>query len=132
MALGALLVAVELACSKTPPAPTSAGVKITDIEVGRGISGDKTISDKTTSFQSSDTVYVAVKTDGSAASATLTARWTYQDGQLVSESNQTIAPTGTAVSEFHVSKPDGWPKGRYRVEVLLNGASSGTKDFNVS
>jgi hypothetical protein len=27
------------------------------------------------------------------------------------------------VTEFHVAKPDGWPKGSYKVEVFLNGNS---------
>jgi hypothetical protein len=51
---------------------------------------------------------VSVKTDGSGPSATLTVRWTYQDGQVVDESGQNIAPTdGATVTEFHLSKPDG-------------------------
>ena len=37
------------------------------------------------------------------------------------ESEQTIAPTGSAATEFHISKPDGWPAGKYKLEVLLNG-----------
>jgi len=55
----------------------------------------------------------------------------YQDGQIVDESTQTIAPTGAARTEFHISKPDGWPAGKYKLEVLLNGTSAGTKDFDV-
>jgi len=131
--IGALLAAVVIGCSRNPPARStqSNGVTVTDIDVGRGISADKTISDKTSSFAPADTFYVAVKTDGAASSATLTARWTYEDGQVVEEASQTIAPTGASVSEFHVSKPDGWPKGRYKVEVLLNGAAAGKKEFNV-
>jgi len=36
------------------------------------------------------------------------------------------------VTEFHISKPGGWPEGDYKVEVMLNGASAGTKSFKVS
>jgi hypothetical protein len=50
----------------------------------------------------------------------------------VSESTQTIAPTGDARTEFHVSKPDGWPAGKYKIEVLVNGATAGTKEFDVT
>jgi len=108
-------------------------VKVTDIDVGRGLTADKAIAEKTDSFRPADTFYVSIKTDGSGPSATLTARWTYQDGQVVDESRQDIAPSGSAaVTEFHLSKPDGWPAGAYKVEVLLNGTSAGTKDFKVT
>ncbi|HEX9725103.1 MAG TPA: hypothetical protein VGC53_12560 [Vicinamibacteria bacterium] len=129
----ALLLAVALfGCSASKPA-VQAGVTVTDIDVGRSVTADKTIAEKTDSFRPADTFYVSVKTDGSGPSATLTARWTYQDGQVVDESKQDIASSGiAAVTEFHLSKPDGWPAGGYKVEVLLNGTSAGTRDFKVT
>ncbi len=126
-----LLAVILYGCSPRPPAAES-GMKVTDITVGRSVGADKTITDKTESFKPSDTFYVSVKTEGSAPSATLTARWTYQDGQVVNESTQTIAPTGGAATEFHVSKPNAWPAGNYKVEILLNGTSAGTKNFRVA
>jgi hypothetical protein len=126
------LAAAVYGCSKPKPA-AEVGVTVTDIDVGRSVSADKTISEKTDSFRPADTFYVSVVTDGSGPSATLTARWTYEDGQVVDESTQNLAPTGgTAATEFHLSKPDGWPAGGYKVEVLLNGTSAGTRDFRVS
>ena len=44
---------------------------------------------------------------------------------------QTITPTGPAVTEFHVSKPDGWPQGSYRVEVFADGEAVGAREFEV-
>ena len=38
---------------------------------------------------------------------------------------------GQARTEFHVFKPTGWPEGKYKVEVSLNGALAGSKDFEV-
>ena len=120
------------ACSASKPAAVQAGVKVTDIDVGRSVTGDKTIAERTDSFRPGDTFYLSVRTEGSGPSATLTARWTYEDGQVVDESTQNIAPTGsTSATEFHLSKPDAWPAGGYKVEVLLNGTSAGTKDFRV-
>lgn len=132
VAICILLAVVLFGCSKPTSPVVPAGVKVTDIDVGRSAAADKTIADKTDSFRPADTFYVAVKTDGSSSSATITARWSYQDGQLVDESRQTIAPSGAAVTEFHVSKPEGWPAGAYKVEVLLDGVSAGTKDFKVT
>ena len=121
-----------LGCTASKPA-VQTGVKVTDIAIGRSVAADKTIAEETASFGPADTFYLSVKTDGSGPSATLTARWTYEDGQVVDESRQNIAPTGSAgVTEFHLSKPDGWPAGGYKVEVLLDGASAGTRDFKVT
>ena len=61
----------------------------------------------------------------------LKARWSFEDGQVVEELEQPIAPTGDAATEFHISKSDGWPVGRYRLEVLLDGNVIQTKEFAV-
>ena len=77
------------------------------------------------------TIYAAVSTTGTAPNALLNAKWSYQDGQTVNESSQTIAPNGDAVTSFHISKPDGWPAGNYKVDISLNGTSVASKDFSV-
>jgi hypothetical protein len=122
----------EQAASQTTTETAPAGdVRITTIDLGNAIQADKRVTMATTTFNPGETVYASVATDGAAANATLTARWTYQDGQVVHESTQTIAPTGPEVTEFHVSKPDGWPAGKYNVEILLNGTSVGKREFEV-
>lgn len=138
--LGLCLVAgLAAACSRpagSPPATQESpratdAVRVTDIDLGPGLGPDKRVTDKTDSFSPAQTIYLSVSTEGAAPSATLKARWTFQDGQLVHESSQTIAPTGTSVTEFHVSNPTGWPKGSYQVEVFLNGTSVDTESFKV-
>ena len=47
------------------------------------------------------------------------------------EEKQTIAPTGPASSEFHISKPDGWPVGDYQVEIFVDDKSAQSKSFTV-
>ena len=106
-------------------------VKVTDVTLGRAIGVDKAISDRTDKFRPNDTIYASVTTDGSAPSATLRARWTFEDGQTVDESSRTIAPTNRERTEFHISKPNGWPAGKYKLEVLLNDQSVETKTFEV-
>src|SRR5687768_16704956 len=108
------------------------GVRVSQIDIGRSLNTDKSINDNTDSFKPNDVIYASIATAGSAPTATLKARWTYQDGLVVDESTQTITPTGNARTEFHISKPDGWPAGKYKFEAFLNGASSGTKDFEVA
>ncbi|MBS1214759.1 MAG: hypothetical protein H6R26_3376 [Proteobacteria bacterium] len=66
-----------------------------------------------------------------ASGTTLTARWTYQNAQIVSERSEILNSTDTAVLEFHIAKPNGWPKGRYTVEILANDGLTGTREFEV-
>jgi len=110
----------------------TAPLRVSDIQVGKGVGSDKKIGDQTTSFGVRDTMYVSVITDGAAKDARLSTKWTYNGKQVVNESSQTISPTGgTTATEFHVDKKSAWPKGKYTVEVMLNGASAGTKDLEV-
>jgi len=115
-----------------PPAPAAAPVTVASVDLGSAVDAStQKVTTPTTAFGSKDTIYAAVSTTGTASSAKLTAKWTYQDGQTVNESSQTIVPTGAAVTAFHISKPDGWPAGNYKVEVSLDDKSAATKDFSV-
>lgn len=116
-----------------PPASPSAAIRVTDIDLGRSMAGDTAIADKTTDFRPNDTIHAVVRHEGAASGATLTARWTFQDGQTVEEKSETISPTGTRTdyTHFMIRKPSGWPKGKYTLHVLLNGNEVQTKDFEV-
>lgn len=127
-----------LACQGAPapaPGPQGSALTVADIEVGRSIAADKTIADRTSTFSPGDTFYVAVNTTGSSPRATLSAVWTYGGDQRITESTQTIAPSGPAVTEFHLSRPvgpgEGWPAGQYEVAIALSGVSAGTRQFKV-
>ena len=109
----------------------SSVVRVTDVSLGRAIGSDKAVTDSTDKFRPTDTIYASVATDGTVPSATLRAKWTYQDGQTVDDTSRSIAPTGRERTEFHIAKPDGWPAGKYKVEVSLNGEPKETKTFEV-
>ena len=116
-----------------PPPPVSAGVTVAMVSLGKAIGGDKKVSAATESFAKDDTIYASVNTLGTGT-VTLKARWTYhKNGQVavVKEDTQTIAPAGPATTEFHISKPGGWPAGDYQVEVFLGDASAAVKKFVV-
>jgi hypothetical protein len=109
----------------------TAAASISEIQVGRRLTSDKRVAESTTSFSPRDTIYAVAVTQGSSPNATVTARWTYEDGgQVVKEDSRTIAPSGTEATEFHISKPSGWPKGKYRVTLSLGGSTE-SKDFEV-
>jgi hypothetical protein len=148
--LALALVAVGLvACQKEPaptpppkttapapspaPAPAPAAVSVSNATLGSAVGADKKVTQAKDSFAKNDTIYVAVDTAGSGT-ANLKARWTYtHQGKSVpvKEDTQTIQATGPSTTEFHVSKPDGWPVGDYQVEVLLNDQVVQTKRFTV-
>ena len=114
-----------------PPVNAPAPLRVEELTLGKDLAADKTVSTATYEFSPTDTIYLSVKTSGSSPGSMLTANWTYQDGQKVSETSQQIAPTGPAVTEFHIEKPDGWPQGMYRVQVFLDGVESGSKELVV-
>lgn len=116
---------------EAPPAP--AAVSVANITLGKAIGADKKVTAATDSFAKGDTIYAAVETTGSG-NASLKAKWTFHKGDKtadVSESTETIAATGPAVTSFNISKPSGWPPGDYQVEISLDGKSAGTKKFSV-
>ena len=115
------------------PPPVIAGVTVGTITLGKAIDTGKKVSQAADSFGTKDTIYASVDTTGSG-NATLKAKWTYRKGgqeSLVKEDKQMIAPTGPATSEFHISKPDGWPVGDYQVEIFVDDKSANTKTFTV-
>ena len=140
LAVLALCIALTplIACKKTEeaPAPQAApqavAFRVTRVDLGNAIGADKKVTAPGTSFKPTDTIYASVASEGSAANVALLARWTFEDGQLVSEATQNIAPTGPTVTEFHIAKPDGWPAGKYKLEVAANGKPAGAAQFTVT
>ena len=116
------------------PAPAPAAVAVSTVALGSAIGADKKVTAASESFTKKDTIYVSVYTTG-AGKAVLKAKWTFtaKDGKTVpvSEDTQTIDATGPATTEFHVSKPDGWPSGNYQVEILQDDKVVQTKKFAV-
>jgi hypothetical protein len=142
---GVVLALCLAACKKNEPAaanppaesvpasaaPSAAAVRITDVQVGKALGADKKVSQAADAFAPKDTIFASVTTEGTAPSATIRALWKFQDGQTVKDDSRTISPTGTAVTEFSIQKPDGWPKGNYTVEITVDGGPVSTKSFRV-
>lgn len=125
------LAADSAAAAMTPPAPAM----VTMIETGKHIDMNKRIVDTTSTFAPNDTLYVSVLTSNATSTTSLKTVVTFQDGQVVDSTTQSVAApatTGTpSVTEFHLVKPGGWPVGDYTVEVWLDGQSAGTRTIAV-
>lgn len=121
----------DSAAAANAPAPVApAPVAVKNIDIGKSLNADKSINDNTGNFGMRDTMYLSVQTDG-VGDATIGVRWATEAGTLVDSSSQTIASTGEARSEFHITKKGLWPVGNYQVDVMLNGVVAGTKKFEV-
>ena len=104
-------------------------LRVNTIQLGRGLNPDNTVTGHTTRFKPTDTIYVSVLTDA-AGSGTLTARWTFA-GRVVSEPEKRVSYRGAAATEFHIQNSGGFPPGDYKVEILLDGQSIGSREFRV-
>jgi hypothetical protein len=113
-----------------PSEAAPAAVSVTNVELGNAVGADQNVTTPGTSFAPTDTIYASVSTTGTGT-ASLAAKWTYQDGQTVHEESKSIAPTGPATTAFQISKPSGWPSGNYKVEISMNGQPVGSKEFTV-
>lgn len=107
-----------------------ATVSVTAVDLGSAVGADQKVTAPTTTFSPGNTIYAAVATTGKGT-ATLDAKWIYQDGQTIKEDSKSIAADGPATTTFSISKPDGWPTGNYKIEVTLNGTPAMSKDFTV-
>ena len=117
------------AVEPTPePAPTPAPASVTSVDLGSTVGADNKVAAPATTFATKDTIHASVATDG--AGGKLSAKWTYQDGQAVDSQDKDVA-AGPQVSDFSISKPDGWPAGKYKVEISLDGSVVQSRDFEV-
>jgi hypothetical protein len=107
-------------------------IQVASVELGRDVDTNNRVTTPTDQFKPNDVIYVTVLTTGSSPSATLKSVWLYEDGQVVEETQQVISPAGETATEFHVSKPDGLPAGKYRVEISLNGTPVQSKEFVIT
>lgn len=129
-----LLAGIALAGCSPSPAPSSTttqaaaattGVRVATVELGNAVGADGRVLAPATSFAMHDTIHASVATTGSGG--TLTATWTFQDGQNIDTQRKPVAP----VQDFSISKIDGWPAGKYKVVIALDGNTVRSLDFEV-
>ncbi|MFC5570871.1 hypothetical protein ACFPN1_12450 [Lysobacter yangpyeongensis] len=125
------------ATTPTPaPAPMPATATVTSVDLGNAVGADMKIGTPMTSFAPKDTIYVSIGTSTSDPAASvpgkLGVKWTHVDSnQTVNEESRDLNLTGMGNTEFHIAKPDGWPKGKYKVEVSLDGNVVQSREFEV-
>ena len=115
------------------PAPSTMPVSVIAVDLGTAVGADNKVASSLSTFGAKDTIHASVTTDGTASNTPLAARWTFAGAtpMIVNEESKMLNTTGPATTEFHISKPDGFPVGKYKVEIMLNGAVVQSRDFEV-
>ena len=118
------------------PAAMPATASVNSVDLGNAVGADMRVTAPMTTFAAKDTIYAAVGTGTSDPAASVTgklgAKWTHVDSnQTVHEESKDITFAGDGVTDFQISKPDGWPTGKYKVEISLDGAVVQTREFEV-
>ena len=115
-----------------PQAPAAPVVSVTSVDLGNAIGADNRVTTATAVFGKTDTIYASVNTSGAAtATNKLNAKWSYQDGQTVHTEDRAMQGADT-IYEFHINNPKGWPVGKYKVDISLDGMPVKSAEFTVA
>jgi hypothetical protein len=129
-----LLVAVGLACNFS-----ASTANISSLKLGK----DKSASQEVSSFSANDTIYAVAVISNAPGALKVKGRLVVDDveGQKSGpvpglESTLDLPGSGTATFNFS-PPPEGWPKGKYKIEVLMlneegQQKDQKTADFSVS
>ncbi|MFG3449887.1 MULTISPECIES: hypothetical protein [unclassified Stenotrophomonas] len=113
------------------PMTAAAPVTVTAITVGTTAAADKTVA-PVALITPRDAIIVSFRTDGTANNVNTTAKLTYQDGQVAGEQSQVLNTTGAETTNVTFKNANGWPAGKYRAEVMVDGKAAGTpQEFEV-
>lgn len=120
--------------STSPPAAAAAQTSVTAVNLGNTLGPDGKVAAHSGAFAPKDTIYAEVTTtsSGGPGTASIEAKWTFGDGQPVTQNSESISTAApTATTTFHMSKPDGLPAGSYKIEIDVNGKPASTATFEV-
>lgn len=110
-------------------AACSQPITVGTIQLGRSLNQDNSVASLTSTFKPDETVYVAVL-NPERGDGTISVKW-YFGAQMLSERSKTVSFKGAGATSFNLQSAAGFPLGDYSVEVLLDGASVGKRNFNV-
>jgi len=113
------------------PMTAAAPVNVSAVSVGKTAAADKSVAPAAL-FAPKDIIIVSIRTDGTANNANVGAKLTYQDGQVAGEQSQALNTTGAETTNISFTNANGWPAGKYRAEVTVDGKAAGTpQEFEV-
>jgi hypothetical protein len=107
----------------------SGPLELANIQVGRSLNQDRSISSITTLFKPNETIYVSVQTKA-AGKGVVSVKWKYGT-RVIDEPSKQVNYDGPASTEFHMQNSGGFPPGDYSVDVFIDGVQVGSRTFKV-
>ena len=128
--------ATEPAAPAPLPPVAAPAAEVTAVDLGSEVGADQRVTTPKTTFAPKDRIIASVATrapdPGTGTPSKLAARWSHVDSnQTVNEEARDIALQGDKAYSFEITNPQPWPTGKYRVEVMLDGKTVQTRDFEV-
>lgn len=112
----------EPAPTTTTTVNTTATPVVTALTMASKVDGGNNPMNSTTTFSKTDTIWAVADLTGTSTGTPVEARWFHMTSNTQINSNTvTTTSAGEHRLPFFISKPDGWPTGDYRVEILING-----------
>ena len=122
----AAFLSVVVLCGCRPSEPLT----VTAIQTGKSLNSDNSIGTHAATFKAQDkTMYVSVLT-GARGSGVIVVRWVL-GGRAIHEVSKDVSYNDQAATDFRFQAADGFPRGEYTIEVLLDGKPAGTSTVRV-
>src|SRR5262249_35468321 len=90
------------------------------------------ITAATSTFKPKDPIYVSIAGTGQSPQVNLRVQLLSDSGALLADASHYIAPDGAAVSEFQLSNPNGWPPGKYKLQLSVDDTPSKSADITIT
>ncbi|KFN43926.1 hypothetical protein [Arenimonas oryziterrae] len=120
--------------SEEKPAPAALDLgefEIVSVRLGSAVDAENNVDVGKDVLGTKDAIYAAVLSQGKHQGLKMSAKWTTADGQLIADTEQVLVPTSATVTTFSVRNPEGWPVGKYRVQISVDGQPMQTRNFEV-
>ena len=123
------------ASAGTPSAPSAPPIMPVEVsadafKIGTAVGPDGSATGTKASSALSDTLHGSVPVSGRPAGTEVKIYWSYQDGSSHKEETKKVA-AGMKYLTFDFSKANGMKRGRYMVQLDVNGAPAGILDVVV-
>lgn len=121
--------------SSAAPLADASGVSITSVRLAKDFTYGDVVNPTNTFYPSDRQFHLVVDLGNAADGTTVGGSWYAVDAgshrnEKLDSQNYTLK-SGEDRVHFTLTNQDNWPKGKYKVEVMLNGRLSRTVDFRV-
>jgi hypothetical protein len=105
---------------------------VTAVTMTRGIDANNNATNATSTFASNDTIYALADVNNTNIGTPVEARWYHAtSNQQINTNTVSTTSAGAHKVPFFIARPDAWPSGDYRVEILINGQVMNSQTFKV-